>query len=626
MNFPTKMSNQKKSLTSYLAERIAPIFGSALAIITITAVFFEIDRDIHHQATSQRSVDAEKRIGVVSSFITSAMNVRLNLTQSLAAFVTTNREFTQTEFDQFASMLQKSMPGVKSLQLAPQGVVTYLTNLEANRKAIGHSLLTDPRRKDLALKSIRTQEYIIAGPINLIQGGSAIIARRPLYFPEDGKSEEKFWGFATVLIDTDSLFDNTAMSSLSEDYNVAIRGKDGLGLQGEVFLGDQVVFTTQIAQSRIQLPNASWVIAVSPKRKIQIGFVGLITYYLLGFIVALACSFGVYRMLDHRRLLRLEVAQATLSLDNELSQRRMSEEALGDERRRLNSILEGTRVGTWEWNVQTGETIFNERWAEIVGYSLSELSPVSIETWLKLAHPDDSAKSGELLEKVFGKDLDYYECEARMLHKSGEWVWVLDRGKVFAWTDDGRPLKMFGTHQDITERKKSEFIIKHQATHDPLTGLPNTRVAIDRIETALKQAKRNDELAAVFFLDLDGFKDVNDNFGHEAGDHVLCEVATRLVSCVREVDTVARIGGDEFLLVLAGFKEAEHAEVIAEKVIKRVSQPIDFKGELLNVGVSIGIAIYPTNGDGSELLLKAADDAMYATKKSGKNGYSFAEQ
>ena len=620
------MSNQKKSLTSYLAERIAPIFGSALAIITITAVFFEIDRDIHHQATSQRSVDAEKRIGVVSSFITSAMNVRLNLTQSLAAFVTTNREFTQTEFDQFASMLQKSMPGVKSLQLAPQGVVTYLTNLEANRKAIGHSLLTDPRRKDLALKSIRTQEYIIAGPINLIQGGSAIIARRPLYFPEDGKSEEKFWGFATVLIDTDSLFDNTAMSSLSEDYNVAIRGKDGLGLQGEVFLGDQVVFTTQIAQSRIQLPNASWVIAVSPKRKIQIGFVGLITYYLLGFIVALACSFGVYRMLDHRRLLRLEVAQATLSLDNELSQRRMSEEALGDERRRLNSILEGTRVGTWEWNVQTGETIFNERWAEIVGYSLSELSPVSIETWLKLAHPDDSAKSGELLEKVFGKDLDYYECEARMLHKSGEWVWVLDRGKVFAWTDDGRPLKMFGTHQDITERKKSEFIIKHQATHDPLTGLPNTRVAIDRIETALKQAKRNDELAAVFFLDLDGFKDVNDNFGHEAGDHVLCEVATRLVSCVREVDTVARIGGDEFLLVLAGFKEAEHAEVIAEKVIKRVSQPIDFKGELLNVGVSIGIAIYPTNGDGSELLLKAADDAMYATKKSGKNGYSFAEQ
>ena len=620
------MSNQKKSLTSYLAERIAPIFGSALAIITITAVFFEIDRDIHHQATSQRSVDAEKRIGVVSSFITSAMNVRLNLTQSLAAFVTTNREFTQTEFDQFASMLQKSMPGVKSLQLAPQGVVTYLTNLEANRKAIGHSLLTDPRRKDLVLKSIRTQEYIIAGPINLIQGGSAIIARRPLYFPEDGKSEEKFWGFATVLIDTDSLFDNTAMSSLSEDYNVAIRGKDGLGLQGEVFLGDQVVFTTQIAQSRIQLPNASWVIAVSPKRKIQIGFVGLITYYLLGFIVALACSFGVYRMLDHRRLLRLEVAQATLSLDNELSLRRMSEEALGDERRRLNSILEGTRVGTWEWNVQTGETIFNERWAEIVGYSLSELSPVSIETWMKLVHPDDLEKSGELLEKVFGKDLDYYECEARMLHKSGEWVWVLDRGKVFAWTDDGRPLKMFGTHQDITERKKSEFIIKHQATHDPLTGLPNTRVAIDRIETALKQAKRNDELAAVFFLDLDGFKDVNDNFGHEAGDHVLCEVATRLVSCVREVDTVARIGGDEFLLVLAGFKEAEHAEVIAEKVIKRVSQPIDFKGELLNVGVSIGIAIYPTNGDGSELLLKAADDAMYATKKSGKNGYSFAEQ
>ncbi|MCG8312090.1 MAG: PAS domain S-box protein, partial [Pseudomonadales bacterium] len=117
----------------------------------------------------------------------------------------------------------------------------------------------------------------------------------------------------------------------------------------------------------------------------------------------------------------------------------------------LDNIIEGTRVGTWEWNVQTGETVFNERWAEIIGYTLEELAPISIETWSKLVHPDDGELSGQLLEKCFSKELDYYDCKARMRHKDGHWVWVHDRGKVSAWTDDNKPLIMSGTHADINE-------------------------------------------------------------------------------------------------------------------------------------------------------------------------------
>jgi PAS domain S-box-containing protein len=136
--------------------------------------------------------------------------------------------------------------------------------------------------------------------------------------------------------------------------------------------------------------------------------------------------------------------------------RRLAVEELKGERERLAGIIRGTNVGTWEWNVQTGETIFNERWAEIIGYTLDELSPVSIETWIKFAHPDDLKTSGELLQKHFSGERDYYECEARMRHKSGAWVWVLDRGRVTTWTEDGKPLMMMGTHQDITERKRAE--------------------------------------------------------------------------------------------------------------------------------------------------------------------------
>lgn len=121
---------------------------------------------------------------------------------------------------------------------------------------------------------------------------------------------------------------------------------------------------------------------------------------------------------------------------------------------RLQSCLEGTNAGTWEWNVQTGEAIFNERWAEIVGYTLAELSPISIDTWLSLAHPDDLAKSGDALQKHWDGETDCYDLEARMRHKDGHWVWVHDRGRVFTRTPDGKPEWMFGTHFSLDEQRR----------------------------------------------------------------------------------------------------------------------------------------------------------------------------
>ena len=131
---------------------------------------------------------------------------------------------------------------------------------------------------------------------------------------------------------------------------------------------------------------------------------------------------------------------------------------------RYKAILEGTNAGTWEWNVQTGETIFNIRWAQIIGYSLAELEPISIETWIKYTHPDDLKRCQEKLESHFQGETDYYECECRMKHKDGYWVWVLDRGTVMEWTEDGKPLWMFGTHSDITKLKKTQEELENQKT------------------------------------------------------------------------------------------------------------------------------------------------------------------
>ena len=144
----------------------------------------------------------------------------------------------------------------------------------------------------------------------------------------------------------------------------------------------------------------------------------------------------------------------------DITDNKLVEEKLAKEKRRLLGILGGSNVGTWEWNIQTGEAIFNGRWAEMIGYTLEEISPISIEIWNKYTHPDDLKVLGELLEMHFKGESDHYECEARMKHKNGDWVWVLDRGKVHEWDEEGKPLLMSGTHQDITERKQMESALK----------------------------------------------------------------------------------------------------------------------------------------------------------------------
>ncbi len=165
----------------------------------------------------------------------------------------------------------------------------------------------------------------------------------------------------------------------------------------------------------------------------------------------------------------VEVTIAVTTLDEravvfvawrDISERKAHQAALLNSEKRLQHIIWGTNTGTWEWWVQTGEVRFNETWATIIGYQLDELAPLSIETWTRLAHPDDLEQSGRFLQRHFSGESESYVCEARIKHRLGHWVWVLDRGKVLEWTKNGEPLLMVGTHQDISERKQAEEAIR----------------------------------------------------------------------------------------------------------------------------------------------------------------------
>jgi two-component system, sensor histidine kinase and response regulator len=174
-----------------------------------------------------------------------------------------------------------------------------------------------------------------------------------------------------------------------------------------------------------------------------------------------------------------------------LRQQHLSSQALQIEKNRYKSIIEGTNAGTWEWNVQTGEAIFNEKFAEMAGYTLEELSPLSLKTWQMLAHPDDLKASNEALEKHFRGETDLYEMECRMKHKQGHWVWILDRGKVISRTKDGKPLWAFGAQTDITHRKKAEERFKESREQLKIISDNLPDILVYQIDCGVDNASRN---------------------------------------------------------------------------------------------------------------------------------------
>jgi diguanylate cyclase (GGDEF)-like protein/PAS domain S-box-containing protein len=183
-----------------------------------------------------------------------------------------------------------------------------------------------------------------------------------------------------------------------------------------------------------------------------------------------------------------------------------------------------------------------------------------------------------------------------------------------------------GISRDITERKIAEETIWHNANYDLLTDLPNRRLFLDRLDQEVKHALRSDLPCAVFFIDLDGFKQVNDSLGHEAGDRLLCLVAERLNTCVREADTVARMGGDEFTVILTGLNDINDVSAVAKKILDSLASPFDVLGQEIRIAGSMEISLLASDASTSDELLRNADHAMYVAKNAGRNQFSFFQK
>jgi len=302
-------------------------------------------------------------------------------------------------------------------------------------------------------------------------------------------------------------------------------------------------------------------------------------------------------------------------------ERGQTEEALRESEQRYSLAVAGANDGIWDWNVAENSIHFSSRWKAILGYSDREIAD-RVEEWFERIDPRDKDIFDEALNRHIEEESSHFECEYRLIARGDEVRWVLSRGLAVR-DENGQALRIVGSMTDITRRKQTEARLLHEAMHDPLTGLPNRNLFVDRLELALRRFRRDpNRLFAVLFFDLDRFKNINDSLGHAVGDKLLVQVAERLGSCLRPGDTLARLGGDEFGIVLNDINGPTDAIYVVERLQEALTVEVEIETHSVYTSASIGIAICSDLYRASDEIVRDADIAMYRAKNSGQATYA----
>ncbi len=303
----------------------------------------------------------------------------------------------------------------------------------------------------------------------------------------------------------------------------------------------------------------------------------------------------------------------------DITERHRMEKALRQSEEKYRTILESIQEGYFEIDLNGQYTFVNDSMCRIHGYSKEELMGMN-----NRQHTDreNAKKVFETFNKVYntGKPAERFDWQIIRKDRTKRYI---EASVSLKKDSSGKPTGFRGIIRDITERKRAEERIEYLATHDALTGLPNRLMFSRLLNQAIRSAQRNKRQLAVFFIDLDHFKAINDSLGHDAGDQLLQEIAKRFKQSLRTVDVVGRLGGDEFIILIEDVDELSQVGTLAHKILSSAIKPMILLGEECRVTASIGISVYPRDGEDEQTLMKNADMAMYFAKEKGKNNYQF---
>ncbi|KQZ95356.1 histidine kinase [Mesorhizobium sp. Root157] len=594
----------------------------ATVVLALAALF----ADHQNRVLSEQSLRTEvaSHVNLIRAKLEGNINADIQLVRGLVATIVTEPHMQQDRFAQLAENVFREQSQLRNIAGAPGLVISLMYPLDGNEKAVGLDYRKDEKQREAALRARDSHEMVLAGPVDLRQGGQGFVGRFPVFLNR-GRSDEIFWGVVSAVIDMHKLYRNSGLLDDNLPIEIALTGKDALGGRGTRFYGDARIVEDNPVTAQILLPTGSWQLAAVP--------VG-------GWDTARANTWLLRAIMLAGGLLVVGPIMVASGLFRERQEHyrelHNSEQRLRRLSRRLELALDASQLGAWEHDLETNVLWWDDRLNEIYGKPANG-KPRSFEDWAGTIHPADLERAKIDFER--GAASGSYSSEYRLLLPDGQIRHV--RARAIRYQDGDETPKLVGADWDVTadilltrelesaknlaEIRNAELVeaqsrIEHDALHDSLTGLPNRRY----LDSELKRTGSfESEQTAILHIDLDRFKQINDTLGHAAGDAMLIHAAAILKSAVRPADFVARIGGDEFVVLCRSGLDPNQLGMLADEIISQMRQPVNYHGHQCRFGVSIGIALEAADMADPRRLLVNADIALYRAKSMGRNRHEF---
>ncbi|BFM12580.1 hypothetical protein R50072_27330 [Simiduia litorea] len=583
------------------------LYQPLLAVLGITILItaLAVERWLTTQLNDRLYISQLESNMQLRAQLEGTLNNILTGVYGIAVHISGTPDITQQQFAKFSAAIMRRDPTIRNLAAAPDLIVKLVYPLESNKSVLGLNYNTNVNQRDAALAVRDRGELVLAGPLNLIQGGLGFVARAPV-FTTSGTGDEKFWGLVAAPIDAEKLMIRAGLDpqgfitpeNPTPNTNIALRGKDGKGSIGDIFYGNPALFEDERALTvPISIGGDSWILASVPPVNEGLTYATLAatrTTALLAFFL-----FAVIIRMLHQQEIKRKKSEIQLQQNQGL----LTE--IGD-----IAQVAGLRIVNGKLITQINPQAFYilripPREAPFATDDLTHaLSRVAALKLLFIIRK--CQESGERQQT---------EIEVIRDNSESQWIKI-----IFSSLTES---EIVGAIQDITRQKNNEITIREQATMDRVTQLPNRWFFTEQTAIELSKAKRENSKIALLFIDVDNFKAINDSLGHSTGDEFLRAIASRLKACTRDSDLVARLGGDEFTVLLTNIDDYKNAFKVAEQIIRSMSQSFMLLGHQIFSSVSIGISIFPDDATNTDILLSHADQAMYASKQNGKNNASF---
>jgi diguanylate cyclase (GGDEF)-like protein len=568
-----------------------------------------------------------RQVSVIRARLEGNINGNLQLVRGLVATLVTEPGMGQTRFERLASQVLAEDSQLRSIAGAPNLKVTMNYPLEGNEKVIGLDYTKNDAQREAAYRARDTGHLILAGPVQLVQGGTGFIGRYPVFLGDEKPAQ--FWGIVSAVVDADKLYRDSGLLESELGLDIALRGQDGTGSQGDVFFGSADVLSDSPIGAEVKLPGGSWQILAHPRE----GWAAALPNP-WGFrtLIALACLLVLVPLFVARFLIG--------ERQRNIRTLREREHQLDVLSRRLGLALDTSEVGVFEYNIDTDTLVWDDRMNDLYGQP-RDGQPRTYQHWKAALHPEDVARAQqEFTEAVRARGR--YDSEFRLRTPDGQERAIRAIGTCFRETDGSS--RVVGVNWDVsadvatkqaleramaeTEARNVELLeatqrIEHTSLHDALTHLPNRRYLDRMLQERAAACTTEADGVALLHIDLDRFKQINDTLGHAAGDAMLVHAANVLRDNVRSGDFVARIGGDEFVVVSALRNGRRDLARLARRIVEEMRKPMPYNGHDCRCGVSIGVAYQRGPSVDDKRLLIDADIALYRAKRRGRNRHEF---